>query len=188
MPTTVQFRRGNTTYNNGIIGQPGELFVNTDDYTLRLHDGTTRGGHIVGAAGAAGSNGASGPAGPTGPAGATGPQGAAGPAGPAGPQGPAGLSTVPNNFAVGSIAALNMNGVIWPGLSYGSYPPGSILAPGSALFWSSANDAYSIYTGYTQHTVPGTWQCFGTIIFIHNTYNCCGEGPYTATNLWQRVA
>jgi len=44
MATQVQFRRGTTTQNNAFTGAIGELTVDTDVLTLRLHDGTTQGG------------------------------------------------------------------------------------------------------------------------------------------------
>ena len=45
MPTQVQFRRGTTTENNAFTGAEGEISISTTDYTLRLHDGSTAGGH-----------------------------------------------------------------------------------------------------------------------------------------------
>lgn len=45
MPTQVQFRRGSTAQNNSFTGAAGELSVNSDINTLRVHDGTTAGGH-----------------------------------------------------------------------------------------------------------------------------------------------
>lgn len=45
MPTQVQFRRGTASENNAFTGAEGELSINTADYTLRLHDGSTAGGH-----------------------------------------------------------------------------------------------------------------------------------------------
>mgnify|MGYP001350285291 CR=1 FL=1 len=45
MPTQVQFRRGTASENNAFTGAEGELSINTADYTLRLHDGSTVGGH-----------------------------------------------------------------------------------------------------------------------------------------------
>jgi len=44
MATQVQFRRGTTTQNNAFTGANGEISVDTDIKTLRLHDGTTGGG------------------------------------------------------------------------------------------------------------------------------------------------
>jgi len=44
MATQVQFRRGTTTQNNAFTGAVGELTVDTDIKTLRLHDGSTAGG------------------------------------------------------------------------------------------------------------------------------------------------
>ena len=44
MATQVQFRRGTTTQNNAFTGAAGEITVDTDVKTIRLHDGTTAGG------------------------------------------------------------------------------------------------------------------------------------------------
>ena len=44
MPTTLQFRRGNTTQNNAFTGAAGEITVDTTLNTLRVHDGSTAGG------------------------------------------------------------------------------------------------------------------------------------------------
>lgn len=46
MPTVVQFRRGTTAQNNSFTGQAGELTVDTQLGTLRVHNGTT-GGNIL---------------------------------------------------------------------------------------------------------------------------------------------
>lgn len=45
MPTQVQFRRGSTSQNNSFTGAAGELSVNSDINSLRVHDGSTAGGH-----------------------------------------------------------------------------------------------------------------------------------------------
>jgi len=44
MATQVQFRRGTTVQNNAFTGAQGEITIDTDLKTLRLHDGTTAGG------------------------------------------------------------------------------------------------------------------------------------------------
>lgn len=44
MPTQIQFRRGTSTQNNGFTGAVGEVTVNTSNYALRVHDGSTQGG------------------------------------------------------------------------------------------------------------------------------------------------
>ena len=44
MATQVQLRRGTTTQNNAFTGANGELSVDTDVKTIRLHDGLTAGG------------------------------------------------------------------------------------------------------------------------------------------------
>ena len=47
MATQVQFRRGTTSQNNAFTGAQGELTIDTDVYTIRIHDGTTAGGRTV---------------------------------------------------------------------------------------------------------------------------------------------
>ena len=44
MPTVVQFRRGTTSQNNAFTGSVGELSVDTQLDTIRVHDGSTAGG------------------------------------------------------------------------------------------------------------------------------------------------
>ena len=44
MATQVQLRRGTTTQNNAFTGANGELSVDTDVKTIRIHDGLTAGG------------------------------------------------------------------------------------------------------------------------------------------------
>lgn len=47
MATQVQFRRGTTAQNDSFTGAVGELSVDTDVKTLRIHDGSTAGGFSV---------------------------------------------------------------------------------------------------------------------------------------------
>lgn len=44
----LQILHGTTVENNAFVGRIGELTVNTDDNSLRVHDGETAGGHEVG--------------------------------------------------------------------------------------------------------------------------------------------
>lgn len=44
MPTEVKFRRGSTAANNSFTGAQGELSVDTDKDTIRVHDGVVAGG------------------------------------------------------------------------------------------------------------------------------------------------
>ena len=44
MPTQVQFRRGTTSQNNAFTGAAGEISVDTEVKTIRIHDGATQGG------------------------------------------------------------------------------------------------------------------------------------------------
>ena len=44
MPTQVQFRRGSQSQNNNFKGAAGEISVNTDTNSLRVHNGITTGG------------------------------------------------------------------------------------------------------------------------------------------------
>jgi len=47
MPTTLQFRRGTTSQNNSFTGALGEISVDTDKDTIRVHDGSTAGGFEI---------------------------------------------------------------------------------------------------------------------------------------------
>jgi hypothetical protein len=44
MPTTLQLRRGTTAQNNSYTGAVGEITVDTDLDTIRVHDGSAAGG------------------------------------------------------------------------------------------------------------------------------------------------
>ena len=48
MSKIVQWKRGNTTVTSTYVGFDGEITINTDDYGLHVHDGTTPGGHPIG--------------------------------------------------------------------------------------------------------------------------------------------
>lgn len=48
---TLQILRGTTVQNNAYTGSAGELTMDTTTNELRLHDGSTAGGHIIGADG-----------------------------------------------------------------------------------------------------------------------------------------
>ena len=47
MATQVRFRRGSTTDHATFTGVQGEVTVDTDLNTIRVHDGSTQGGHRV---------------------------------------------------------------------------------------------------------------------------------------------
>lgn len=47
MPTQVQFRRGTSAQNDTFTGASGELSVDTDNKTVRVHDGSTAGGFTL---------------------------------------------------------------------------------------------------------------------------------------------
>ena len=47
MAVTVQFRRGTAAQNNAFTGAAGEISVNTTNNSIRVHDGSTAGGHEV---------------------------------------------------------------------------------------------------------------------------------------------
>lgn len=47
MSKTVQFKRGNANVSASYVGAQGEITVNTDNYTLNVHDGTTPGGYSI---------------------------------------------------------------------------------------------------------------------------------------------
>lgn len=48
----LQLKRGTTTKNDEYTGLDGELTCDTDQHTLRIHDGQTPGGHLVSGGGA----------------------------------------------------------------------------------------------------------------------------------------
>jgi hypothetical protein len=45
MPKKVQFRRGTGTQNDAFTGEEGEITMNTSNNSIRIHDGSTAGGH-----------------------------------------------------------------------------------------------------------------------------------------------
>ncbi|MCL2339265.1 MAG: hypothetical protein FWC51_04940 [Proteobacteria bacterium] len=94
MSRQIQIRRGNSAENNAFTGAVGEITMDTDAKTLRVHDGATRGGttlaRMTDVAAAAGA-GAAGPQGAQGARGFQGYQGVAGASGPQGAQGAAGV-------------------------------------------------------------------------------------------------
>ena len=49
MAKQLQLRSGTTTEHNTFTGAVGEVTVDTTNKTLRVHDGSTVGGHVVGA-------------------------------------------------------------------------------------------------------------------------------------------
>ena len=54
MTTQAQLRRGDTGATDAFTGAEAELTVVTDDWSLRVHDGITPGGHPVGGGGGSG--------------------------------------------------------------------------------------------------------------------------------------
>lgn len=49
MAVQVQLRRGTEGQNNAFTGVVAELTVDTTNNELRVHDGSTAGGHVIGA-------------------------------------------------------------------------------------------------------------------------------------------
>ena len=47
MPTVLQFRRGTAAQNNAFTGSAGELSIDTESDTIRVHDGSTAGGFTI---------------------------------------------------------------------------------------------------------------------------------------------
>ena len=47
MAKILQIKRGTTAQNETIIGMPGEITMDTDTNTVRVHDGATTGGHEI---------------------------------------------------------------------------------------------------------------------------------------------
>lgn len=52
MSTALQLRRGSSTQNDSFRGYEGEITVDTTTWSIRIHDGITRGGHLLGTQGA----------------------------------------------------------------------------------------------------------------------------------------
>jgi hypothetical protein len=48
MPAIKRFRRYDETTLDGLAGNAGEIYINTDDWSLRVMDGSTAGGHPIG--------------------------------------------------------------------------------------------------------------------------------------------
>lgn len=169
MPTSVQFRRGTSSNNSTFVGLDGEITIDTTDWTLRIHDGVTPGGHRVAIQGPQGIAGAQGIQGPQGPVGAN---GAPGPAGPQGPQGPKGDPGSPI-IAFGGIGSYTLGSPINISVNYlnGTDLPGS---------------QFVVYNGIQQ--LPGTWRNMGTMIYAPNvTFG--GSGPTSETTyLLLRIA
>ena len=47
MTRTIQHLRGTTAQNNVFTGAAGEITVDTQTHEMRVHDGSTQGGHII---------------------------------------------------------------------------------------------------------------------------------------------
>lgn len=47
MAIQLQLRKGTTSQNDNFAGASGELSYDTDTHALRVHDGTTIGGHQI---------------------------------------------------------------------------------------------------------------------------------------------
>lgn len=47
MTIDIKFKRGTAAQNNNFTGAPGEISIDTDQGTIRVHDGSTKGGNIV---------------------------------------------------------------------------------------------------------------------------------------------
>jgi hypothetical protein len=143
MPTTVQFRRGTSSNNSTFVGFDGEITIDTTDWTLRIHDGVTPGGHRVAVQGPQGIAGAQGIQGPAGPVGANGAPGAPGPQGPQGPKGDPGSPIIP-----------------YTGI--GSYT----IAPSIYTAYLGTDVAGSLINSYNYSgnsaNLPGTWRIMGS--------------------------
>jgi hypothetical protein len=148
MPTTVQFRRGDTAFSTTYVGAMGELVVDNQAWTIRIHDGTTPGGHLI-----SGGGGGTGPTGPRGPTGASGSAGAAstvpgptGPIGPAGPTGPAGSGGGPTG------------GLTIADLVYTGSDPLNLIYPVGSYLLVSSNNFYCAHPGgYPLNSTIDVW-------------------------------
>ena len=56
MAVQVQLRRGTEAQNNAFTGVVAEVTVDTTNNELRVHDGSTAGGHVIGGGGSVGNN------------------------------------------------------------------------------------------------------------------------------------
>lgn len=132
MPTVLQFRRGTTTQNNNFLGADGEVTVDTQSKTVRLHDGVTLGGIVLGATGYTGSAGS----GYTGSAGSLGYTGSAGTNGYTGSQGYTGSAG-----AAGSTGYTGSSGDKYQTVSVSSFTMGT-----------SGNQTITVQTGLNYST------------------------------------
>jgi hypothetical protein len=48
MTRVLQIRRGTSAAHENFVGLPGEITMDTDNKTIRLHDGETLGGTVIG--------------------------------------------------------------------------------------------------------------------------------------------
>lgn len=151
MPTSVQFRRGTSSNNSTFVGLDGEITIDTTDWTLRIHDGVTPGGHRVAIQGPQGIPGAQGIQGPQGPVGANGAPGPAGPQGPQGPKGDQGLpgSPIVNPSDIGSYTIAMLDN------------PNIRLSNGQDV---SGNLFLSYSTSYASVQLPGIWRVMGAVL------------------------
>ena len=106
----ILLKRGNTTVSSAYVGPIGEITMDTTLKTIRVHDGVTQGGHILGLNGniavAVGATGATGPQGNIGLTGAT------GNVGPVGPQGIQGIQgNIGQTGATGNIGPVGPQGI-----------------------------------------------------------------------------
>ena len=47
MSNVLKLKRGTAAQTATYVGQDSEVTVVTDDYSLRVHDGSTAGGHVI---------------------------------------------------------------------------------------------------------------------------------------------
>ncbi len=56
MTRVLQIRRGTAAQHENFVGMPGEITMDTDNKNIRLHDGQTLGGFIIGGGNSTGNN------------------------------------------------------------------------------------------------------------------------------------
>ena len=154
MSKRLQLRGGTTTQNNAFTGADREIVVDTDTWSLRLHDGTTPGGYLVspGPVGATGPQGAQGAQGDQGAQGAQGDQGAQGAQGSQGAQGDQGATGAGATGATGPVGATgaitqNDNGI----------PSSGTVTIGTLIFSVASNRPQVARSGGVSQTLLGSY-------------------------------
>ena len=167
------------------IGDPGDAWINLDDFSLYLYNGSPGGSAggaggpgSTGPTGAAGANGPTGAAGANGAAGATGPTGAAGANGAAGATGPTGAAGA--NGTVGATGPTGAQGTAGSNGATGATGAASTVTgpsgPTGAQGATGATGVVSTPLAYNQ--IPSTAQDLPLVIAIPGA-------PSAGITLWR---